>query len=120
MNPIKFECPHCHEINAGDESLYGQRVNCPKCQATMLVPPPPASAAPRTARLIPEPSATAPLVADAAHLETDLFKLSPVARAFPGQILVARFAGARSLSTALLVAGLAAFPHSKVMQSSVG
>ena len=26
MNPIKFECPHCHEIIAGDESLYGQRV----------------------------------------------------------------------------------------------
>jgi hypothetical protein len=25
MNPIKFECPHCHEIIAGDESLYGQR-----------------------------------------------------------------------------------------------
>ena len=26
MNPIKFECPHCRAINAGDDSLHGQRV----------------------------------------------------------------------------------------------
>ena len=63
MNPIKFECPHCHEIIAGDESLYGQRVKCRKCQATILVPPAPASTEPQTARLIPEPAAAAPLVA---------------------------------------------------------
>jgi hypothetical protein len=88
MNPIKFECPHCHEIIAGDESLYGQRVKCPKCQATILVPPAPASPEPQTARLIPEPAASAPIVLDAANQETDIFKLSPVARAFPGQILL--------------------------------
>lgn len=88
MNPIKFECPLCHEIIAGDESSYGQRVNCPKCQATILVPPTPASAEPQTARLIPEPAASAPFVPDAANQETDIFKLSPVARAFPGQILL--------------------------------
>jgi membrane protein YdbS with pleckstrin-like domain len=88
MNPIKFECPHCHEIIAGDESLYGQRVKCGRCQAEILVPQAPASTEPQTARLIQEPAASAPIVSDAANQETDIFKLSPVARAFPGQILL--------------------------------
>ena len=88
MNPIKFECPHCHEIIAGDESLYGQRVKCRKCQATILVPPTPVSTEPQTARLIHEPAVAAPLVLDEVNQETDIFKLSPVARAFPGQILL--------------------------------
>jgi hypothetical protein len=88
MNPIKFECPHCHEIISGDESLYGQRVKCRKCQAEILVPQAPASAEPQTARLIQEPAAGAPIVPVQADQETDIFKLSPVARAFPGQILL--------------------------------
>ena len=88
MNPIKFECPYCHEIIAADESLYGQQVKCPKCQATILVPQAPASTAPLTARLIPEPAPTGPILADEATRETDIFNLSPVARAFPGQILL--------------------------------
>ena len=88
MNPIKFECPHCHEIIAGDESLYGQRVKCPKCQATILVPPTPIGPEPLTARLIQEPAASAPALLNEADQETDIFKLSPVARAFPGQILL--------------------------------
>jgi len=88
MNPIKFECPHCREIIAGDESLYGQRVTCPKCQAAILVPQAPAGPEAQTARLIQEPAAAAPRVADEAKRETDIFKLSPVARAFPGQILL--------------------------------
>jgi membrane protein YdbS with pleckstrin-like domain len=88
MNPIKFECPHCHEIIAGDESLYGQGVNCPKCQAAILVPQPPASAEPQTARLIQGPAGSAPIVSSKADQETDIFKLSPVARAFPGQVLL--------------------------------
>jgi membrane protein YdbS with pleckstrin-like domain len=89
MNPIKFECPHCHEIIDGDESLYGQRVKCRKCQAEMLVPQAPASTEPKTARLILEQAtASAPNVPDRADQETDIFNLSPVARAFPGQILL--------------------------------
>ena len=87
MNPIQFECPHCHEIITGDESWYGQRVKCLGCQATILVPPTPVSTELQTARLIPEPAASAPIVPDAANQETDIFKLSPVARAYPGQIL---------------------------------
>jgi membrane protein YdbS with pleckstrin-like domain len=88
MNPIKFECPHCHEIIAGDESLYGQPVKCRKCQATILVPPAPLSTELQTARLIQEPAASTPMVPAAANQETDIFKLSPAARAFPGQILL--------------------------------
>jgi membrane protein YdbS with pleckstrin-like domain len=88
MNPITFECPHCQEIIAGDESLYGQRVKCRKCQAEILVPPAPASTEPQTARLMQEPAAAAPPVREEAKPETDIFKLSPVARAFPGQILL--------------------------------
>jgi membrane protein YdbS with pleckstrin-like domain len=73
---------------AGDESMYGQRVKCRKCQATILVPPTPVGPEPQTARLLPEPVAGAPLVRDQPDPETDIFKLSPVARAFPGQILL--------------------------------
>jgi membrane protein YdbS with pleckstrin-like domain len=38
--------------------------------------------------LIPEAVAATPLVPEEATQETDIFKLSPVARAFPGQILL--------------------------------
>jgi phage FluMu protein Com len=82
MNPIQFECPHCDEIIAGDESLYGQRVKCPKCQATILVPSAPVYAESETARLIPQPAASGPVVVDGAKQETDIFKLTPVARAY--------------------------------------
>jgi membrane protein YdbS with pleckstrin-like domain len=88
MKPIKFECPHCHEIIAGDESLYGQRVECRKCQATILVPPTPVGTEPQIARLIQESAANTPAVPGGASQETDIFNLSPVARAFPGQILL--------------------------------
>ena len=88
MSPIKFECPHCHAIIAGDASLYGQRVKCEKCQATILVPPAPGNTEPQTARLIQEPAAGVPIIPDAAGQETDIFKLAPVARAFLGQILL--------------------------------
>jgi membrane protein YdbS with pleckstrin-like domain len=89
MKPIKFECPHCHAIIAGDESLYGQRAKCQKCQAEILVPLAPVSTGLQTARLIPEPAVATPFGLDEAKQETDIFTLSPVARAFPGQILLA-------------------------------
>jgi hypothetical protein len=89
MNPIQFECPHCREVIAGDASLYGQRVKCNKCQATILVPQAPVGAEPQTARLIGEPAAAAPPGPGEAIPETDVFRLSPVARAFPAQILLA-------------------------------
>lgn len=88
MNPIKFECPYCHEINSGDESLYGQRVECRKCQATILVPRAPAAAELPTARLIQEPAAGARTAPEAADQETDIFILAPSTRAFIGQLLL--------------------------------
>jgi membrane protein YdbS with pleckstrin-like domain len=88
MKPIQFECPHCHEIIVGDEALYGQQVKCGKCQAAILVPQAPSGAGPRTARLIQEPAVTAPIVPDQPEQEADIFKVSPVARAFLGQILL--------------------------------
>jgi membrane protein YdbS with pleckstrin-like domain len=88
MNPIKFECPYCHEINAGDESSYGQRVECRKCHATILVPSTPVTAEPPTAWLIQEPAAGAKTAPEAADQETDIFKLAPSRRAFIGQILL--------------------------------
>ena len=88
MNPIQFECPHCHEINPGDESLYGQPVTCVKCQATILVPPKPTGPEPQTARLIPGPTGRAPTAPAAPDEETDVFNLSPAWRSFLGPILL--------------------------------
>jgi len=84
MNPIQFECPHCQEIIAGDESQYGQRVKCPKCQATIIVPSAPVSPEPQTARLLPNPA----VPAATANGEADVFTLFPTARAFAGQLLL--------------------------------
>lgn len=88
MNPITFECPHCHQLNAGDKSMYGQQFKCRECQTTILVPPAPVPAEPQTARLMPEPAADAPPGLDAPGQETEIFKLSPVVRAYPGQLLL--------------------------------
>ena len=101
MNPITFECPHCHEIIAGDESLYGRRVKCLKCQAEILVSQAPGTTGPQTARLIQEPAASAPIVPAQAEQETDIFKLSPVARAFPGQILLGMISIALAMGLAI-------------------
>jgi membrane protein YdbS with pleckstrin-like domain len=88
MNSIQFECPHCHAINSGDESLYGQRVECRQCRAPILVPPAPAGPEPQTARLIRNPGDGAPPPPAPTAAEADIFQLSPVARAYPGQILL--------------------------------
>lgn len=88
MNPIQFECPHCHALNDGDEALYGQRVQCRQCQATILVPAAPAGAEPLTARLIQKADAVAAVVPVAAGPEVEIFRLTPVARAYAGQLLL--------------------------------
>lgn len=89
MNPITFECPHCHEVNYGDDSMYGQQTTCWKCDAAILIPTKPLGSEPRTARLITDPVADTSRGLDEAIPETEIFAMSPVARAFPGQILVA-------------------------------
>jgi len=91
MKTIKFECPYCHAINTGDESLYGQRVHCRKCQAAILLP----------ARLEnPEPLRLVRLVQSKdspvggwttfaePEEETEIFRRSPAVRSFPGLILL--------------------------------
>jgi membrane protein YdbS with pleckstrin-like domain len=88
MKQIRFECPHCHTINTGDEALYGQQVQCGKCQADILVPEAPVGAGPKTARLIQEPPVETPIVPAKPDQEIEIFKVSPVARAFLGQILL--------------------------------
>jgi membrane protein YdbS with pleckstrin-like domain len=87
MNPITFECPHCHELNGGDESMHGQQVQCRKCQATILIPPAPVRTKPQTARLVPDPAAAASPGPGGADPESDIFVTHPVARAYFGQIL---------------------------------
>jgi hypothetical protein len=55
----------------------------------MLVPSAPVvSTQPQTARLIPEPTAAVAPGSEEAVPETEIFRLSPVARAYPGQILL--------------------------------
>src|ERR1019366_455495 len=88
MKTIKFECPQCHEIIVGDESSYDQQVQCPKCQAAMLVPQKPVNAVPQTARLIEESGVAVPGALDESVQETGIFRLFPVARAFLGQIML--------------------------------
>lgn len=86
MNPIQFECPYCREINTGDESMHGQRVKCVKCQQTIFVPPKPVNVDPPAARLLNEPSAQASARSEPGE-ETEIFQVSPVARAHLGQII---------------------------------
>lgn len=88
MNPITYECPQCHEVFTGDESLCGQPVLCAKCGCTMLVPAAATGTPVPTARLIVGPAAKPPPEASVLSPETDIFKVTPVARAFPGQILL--------------------------------
>jgi len=102
MHPITFECPHCHEHIAADESIYGQEVKCPKCQATILAPPTPVHTEPQTARLITEPVALVSPERDKATPEADIFTLSPVARAFPGRLLLGMMLLALAVGLALL------------------
>lgn len=87
MNPIQFECPHCHEVITGNDSQYGQQVKCGKCHATIVIPLAPPGPEPKIARLIPAPAGRVSAVPDTPEQETDIFNLSPVARAFSGQIL---------------------------------
>lgn len=88
MNPIQFECPHCHEVITGEDSQYGQRVKCGKCHATIVVPLAPLGQEPLTARLIVGPAGRSAPLPVGTDEETEIFNLSPAARAFSGQILL--------------------------------
>ena len=109
MNSIQFECPNCGAIIEGDETLYGKRVECGTCHTTILAPPAPVPPL-RTARLIQTPDANKPTAPDSATLETEIFELSPVARAYPGQILLGVALVGLGIALATQVAGTS-WPH---------
>jgi membrane protein YdbS with pleckstrin-like domain len=88
MNPIQFACPECNSISEGDQSLHGQFVECRKCHATIRVPLPEVDPRPKAARIIQSSNADGPAGPDSANPEVEIFRLSPVARAWPGQILL--------------------------------
>lgn len=52
MTDIKFDCPHCQNNLAVDESGAGMTVNCPLCQKALVIPP--------TGTLNPEPAIPSP------------------------------------------------------------
>ena len=67
--------------------MYGQQVQCRKCQASILIPPTPVPEKPQTARLVSEPAAAASPGPVGADQETEIFVMHPAARAYVGQIL---------------------------------
>ena len=84
-----MECPHCHDSIPGDASVYGPPVACPKCHATLVAPPAPiVSPEPQAARAMQHAEAGTPVGPGTDSEETNIFQLSPVARAYPGLILV--------------------------------
>ena len=120
MNPIQFECPHCREINTGDESQYGHRVKCAKCQTTIIVPAAPVSPEPETARLLPGPVARAAIIPETANAESDLFNLSPTARAFSGQIVLSVLIFGLALFLATRSADFSWAPQAAMITGALG
>lgn len=60
MSAIKFSCPGCGQHIECDAGYAGTQVNCPACQAAMVVPGTPASAPAPTAATIRAASTTCP------------------------------------------------------------
>ena len=107
MNPIQFECPHCQAINDGDAAMYGQRVQCRQCRATILVPAAPAEPVPRTARLLQKPEPAGAVAPGPAGPEVEILRLTPVARAYAGQLLLGVVLAGAGLALAVQAPALA-------------
>jgi hypothetical protein len=70
MNEFKFSCPHCHQNIEATPEYVGVQINCPSCQATIVVPEASAAHVPRPGKLTKAPStvhyaATTPVMAAA-------------------------------------------------------
>src|SRR5438128_461341 len=62
--PIRFRCQHCNQLLGISRRKAGNRVECPSCHASLLVPsvssePEPAAAVPRPAAA-PAPAGSVP------------------------------------------------------------
>jgi DNA-directed RNA polymerase subunit RPC12/RpoP len=59
MADLKFNCPQCSQLISCDELWSGQELQCPTCQAQILVPARPAEAATQASSLVPKPPSSA-------------------------------------------------------------
>jgi hypothetical protein len=70
MNEFKFSCPHCQQNIQATPEYVGAQINCPGCQAAIVVPEVPSIPVPRAGKLTKAPStvhtpATSPVMAAA-------------------------------------------------------
>jgi hypothetical protein len=70
MNEFKFSCPHCQQNIEATPEYAGVQINCPNCQAPIVVPKTPTAPVPRPGKLTKVPStvqygATTPAIAAA-------------------------------------------------------
>ncbi len=70
MNEFKFSCPHCQQNIEATPEYAGVQINCPSCQAPIVVPKTPTAPVPRPGKLTKAPStvhyaATTPVMATA-------------------------------------------------------
>ena len=70
MNEFKFSCPHCQQSIEATPEYAGVQINCPSCQAAIVVPEASSAHAPRPGKLTKAPSpvhhpATSPVMATA-------------------------------------------------------
>lgn len=87
MADLKFDCIHCGKHLEAEEQMRGQKMECPACKGTVVVP---AKEAPEpdlpVARLAsPEPTPPGPA---AANEEEEVFDIQPTASAFLGEIFI--------------------------------
>jgi hypothetical protein len=59
---IRFDCPHCRRLSSAQDRQAGKRTRCPGCGQLIIIPSPPATAAPPPA---PAPPASLPAPAPA-------------------------------------------------------
>jgi DNA-directed RNA polymerase subunit RPC12/RpoP len=98
MSEFKFSCAHCGQHISADDSWAGRQIQCPNCQAPLVIPQMAVAAAPAAPRLSPA-AAPPPFI--------------PASQPAPAQALAAAALPVRELSMmalASLVLALATIP----------
>src|SRR5262249_30737990 len=67
--PIRFRCPHCHQLLGIARRKSGSMVHCPTCNASVLVPDTDEASDEPSPPMVPLP-APAPVAAPEAHVPT--------------------------------------------------